>query len=425
MTAERQAEQILRELLAAALEHAGPENCLPGALPPTPAGKTVVIAVGKAAASMAAVVESRWRAPLSGLAVTAYGHGKACDRIEVLQAGHPTPNAGSVRAAQRVLAAVSGLEPQDLVLCLLSGGGSSLLALPAAGISLEDKQAVTRQLLRSGATIHEINCVRKHLSAIKGGRLAAACAPAAVVTLAISDVDDDDPAVIASGPMSADPSTLANAHDILQRYAVDAPESVRRHLASPAAETLKAGDERLRNQRYQVVASPASALQAAVAAGDQGGLDTKNLGLLGGEARMLGARHARLARKIADDLRPGDRPVVLLSGGETTVTVRGSGQGGRNSEYALALAIGLQGHARIHALAADTDGIDGLGDNAGCFVRPDTLERAAAASLDPAAALLDNDAGGFFGALGDLLITGPTLTNVNDFRAIYISAPPA
>jgi hydroxypyruvate reductase len=421
MTAERQPEVLLRELLAATLEHASPENCLPGALPPAPAGRTVVVAVGKAAASMAAVVESRWQAPLSGLAVTAYGHGRTCDRIAVFEAGHPMPDARSAMAARKVLDAVSGLEPKDLVLCLLSGGGSSLLALPAEGVSLENKQAVTRQLLRSGATIHEINCVRKHLSAIKGGRLAAACAPAAVVTLTISDVDDDDPAVIASGPMSADPSTLADARDILRRYAVDAPDSVLRHLESPLAETLKPGDERFDNQSYRVIASPASALQAAVVTGDRRGLDMRSLGLLGGEARMLGARHARLARNIADQLRPGDRPVVLVSGGETTVTVRGSGRGGRNSEYALALAIGLQGHDRIYALAADTDGIDGCGDNAGCFVRPDTLERAATARLDPAAALLDNDALGFFGALGDLLVTGPTLTNVNDFRAIYIS----
>lgn len=423
MSDERQAESLLRELLAATLEHASPENCLPQALPPAPEGRTVVVAAGKAAASMAAVLESRWRAPLTGLAVTAYGHSKTCHQIEVLEAGHPTPDARSVIAAQKMLEAVSELEPRDLVLCLLSGGGSSLLALPAPGVSLEDKQAVTRALLRSGATIHEINCVRKHLSAIKGGRLAAACPPAAVVTLTISDVDDDDPAVIASGPTSADPSTLAEARDILRRYAVDVPETVSRHLASPLAETIKPGDERLQNQSYRVIASPHSALQAAVAAGDRRGLDVRSLGLLGGEARMLGARHARLARDIANELGPDDRPVVLISGGETTVTVRGSGRGGRNSEYALALAIGLQGHARIYALAADTDGIDGMGDNAGCFVRPNTLERAAAASLDPAAALLDNDALGFFGALGDLLVTGPTLTNVNDFRAIYIGPP--
>ena len=423
MSNERPPEIILREIFAAAVEHASPDACLPAALPAAPRGQTIVVGAGKAAAAMARVVEAHCNAPLRGCVVTAYGHGQPCRAITVLEAGHPSPNEASVQAARQVLAQVDGLGPQDLVLCLLSGGGSALLALPAAGITLADKQDVSRQLLRSGANIHEINCVRKHLSAIKGGRLAVACSPATVVTLAISDVDDDDPAVIASGPTVADTSTAAEAQQVLDRYGITTPAAVRRHLASASAATVKPGDARLDRNVYKVIASPATALRAAATAAESMGLQARSLGLLNGEARMLGARHARLAREVARELRPGDRPVVLLSGGETTVTVKGSGHGGRNSEYALALAIGLQGNDQVFALAADTDGIDGSGNNAGCGVYPDSLQRARQAGIDPAAALLNNDSGGFFASLDNLLVTGPTRTNVNDFRALYIRPP--
>lgn len=423
MTNERQPDTVLRELFGAVIAHASPKNCLPPALPAVPKGRTIVIGAGKAAASMAAVVDALWSGPLSGLVVTAYGHSHPCQRISVLEAAHPVPDAASAAAAQQVLDMVRHVDAQDLVLCLLSGGGSSLLSLPAPGIGVTDKQAITRHLLRSGATIHELNCVRKHLSAIKGGRLATACAPARLVTLAISDVDNDDPAVIASGPTVADASTTDQARTILERYSVPVPATVSRHLASTRAETIKPGDPRLPVQHYDIVASPATALQSALEAGEQMGLKVLSLGLASGEARMLGARHARLARESARALRPGDQPILMLSGGETTVTVRGAGEGGRNSEYALALAIGLQGADGVYALAADTDGIDGSGDNAGCRVHPDTLSRATACGLDPAAALLNNDSLTFFRALDDLLVTGPTLTNVNDFRAILICPP--
>jgi hydroxypyruvate reductase len=338
-----------------------------------------------------------------------------------LLAAHPIPDASSNSAAKHILDLVSHLKAEDLVICLLSGGGSALLSLPANGISMADKQRINQDLLRSGADIAEINCVRKHLSGIKGGRLAAACHPARVCTLAISDVPDDDPSVIASGPTSADSSTRDDAMAVLARYAIDIPENVARHLTSPLAETVKAADRRLETATLKIIASPASAHEAAHKAALTMGLYVESLGLLDGEARMLGARHARLARDKQKTMAARSAPALLLSGGETSVTVRGNGKGGRNSEYLLALAIGLQGQPGIYAIACDTDGIDGSGTNAGCIVRPDTLGRAAKLGIDPAVHLLDNNALEFFTALDDLVMTGPTRTNVNDFRAIYIS----
>ena len=411
---------VLRDLFAVAVDSADPEICLPPHLPAPPEGRTVIIGAGKAAAQMAQVLERHWSSPLQGAVVTAPGHDVSCRNIDVWLAAHPIPDASSNSAAKHILDLVSHLEAEDLVICLLSGGGSSLLSLPATGISMADKQRINEDLLRSGADIAEINCVRKHLSGIKGGRLAAACHPARVYTLAISDVPNDDPAVIASGPTSADSSTRDDAMAVLARYAIDIPENVARHLTSPHAETVKATDRRLHTATFKIIASPGSAHEAARKAALTMGLNVEALGLLDGEARMLGARHARLGRDYQKTMSARSAPGLLLSGGETSVTVRGHGKGGRNSEYLLALAIGLQGQPGIYAMACDTDGIDGSGTNAGCIVRPDTLARAATLGIDPAAYLIDNNALEFFTALDDLVVTGPTRTNVNDFRAIYI-----
>jgi glycerate 2-kinase len=403
---------FLRRLFDAAVAAADPAHCLPPFLPPMPKGRTVVVGAGKAAAAMARAVELHWPGRLEGFVVTRYGYGLACERIEVIEAAHPVPDAAGMEAAQRALRTVSGLTADDLVLALISGGGSALLSAPAAGIALADKQALTRALLKCGATIHEINTVRKHLSAIKGGRLAAAAAPARVVTLAISDVPGDDAADIASGPTVVDASTCADALAVLDSYGIGAPESVRRLLAAGATETprqVAAGE-------VHVIAGARGALEAAAVAARA--VDVKPL-ILGddieGEARDVARAMAAAAAACSDVA-----PCVLLSGGETTVTVRGNGRGGRNSEFLLALAISLDGEARVHAIACDTDGIDGSEDNAGAIIAPDTLARARAARLDARAFLADNDAHGFFSALGDLVVTGPTRTNVNDFRAILI-----
>jgi glycerate 2-kinase len=412
---------LLRKMFEAAIASASPSLVLPRHLPTPPRSRTLVVGAGKAAAAMAQTVERHWPRPLSGLVVTRYGHAVPCDRIEVIEAGHPVPDAAGRAAAGRMLAAMQGLTADDLVLCLISGGGSALLALPAPGVALEDKQAVTRELLRCGATIQEFNCVRKHLSAIKGGRLGAAAFPARVVTLAISDVPGDDPAVIASGPTVADPTTCGDALAILQRHAIALPESIRRHLASPDAETPKPGDARLADARTILIATPQDALEAAATVAREAGVMPVILGnSIEGEARDVALVHAAIARQIAGWHQPASAPAVLLSGGETTVTLRGSGRGGRNAEFLLALAVALNGQAGIHALAADTDGIDGSEDNAGAFLAPGTLARAAAAGIDAKARLRDNDAYGFFALLDDLLVTGPTLTNVNDFRAVLV-----
>jgi hydroxypyruvate reductase len=404
----------LRAMLDAALASAQPAVCVAAHLPKPPAGRTVVVGAGKAAAAMAQAVEAAWAGPLEGLVVTRYGHGVPTQKIEVVEAAHPVPDTAGRQAAARILDAVQGLSANDLVLCLISGGGSALLALPAPGLTLEDKQAVTGALLRSGATIGEINCVRKHLSAIKGGRLGAACHPARVVSLLISDVPGDDPAVIGSGPTVPDPTSFADARAVLRKYAITEPASVITHLERAEEETPKPGDRRLDSGETRLIAAPAMALAAAAAVAETAGYTPKILGdALEGEARDLARAHAALARGAPAG-------TVLLSGGEATVTVAGEGRGGPNAEYALALAVALDGAPGIYATACDTDGIDGTEDNAGAIVAPDTLTRARAAGEDPTARLAANDAYGFFAALGDLVMTGPTLTNVNDFRAILI-----
>ena len=410
--------QTLATLFDAALAAASPRQVLPRHLPTPPRGRTALLGYGKAAAEMARVFEAHWPAACEGFAVTRYGHAAACRTIEIVEAGHPVPDAAAVAAADRALALAAGLGADDLLLCLASGGGSALLAKPAPGIGLKQKQALTRSLLACGASIGEINCVRKHLSAIKGGRLAAAAAPASVVTLAISDVPGDDPATIASGPTVADPTGGEDARAILARYGIATGAAVDAVLAGPAGETPDA----LANTRFEIVARARDALDAAARAAERAGIAARILGDdLAGEARELGAAHAALALETA---RTETGPVVLLSGGETEVTLPrpGFGRGGRNTEYLLALAAALDGAAGIWAIACDTDGIDGTEDSAGAFLVPDSLARAAAAGLDARAALAAHDSYGFFSALGDLVVTGPTRTNVNDFRAILIGA---
>jgi hydroxypyruvate reductase len=437
---------LLRQLFDAAVAAVDPALLVAGRLPAPPTGRCVVVGAGKAAAAMARAVEENWegsREQLEGLVVTRYGHGVPCERIEVVEAAHPVPDAAGRAAAGRILELARGLTADDLLLCLISGGGSSLLALPAAGVSLEDKQAVTTALLRSGAAIDEINCVRTHLSAIKGGRLAAAAHPAQVVTCLISDVPGDDPAVVASGPTVPDPTTFADAHAVLARRGVEAPPAIAARFKAGADETPKPGDPSFTRDETVVLATARHALDAAAATAHRAGVAALILGDdLDGEARDLGSIHAALATqcacggerlllalreaqargasRLAAPAIPPPRPLVLLSGGETTVTVLGGGRGGRNAEYALGLALALDGHPDVWALAADTDGIDGSEDNAGAFVAPDTLDRARSAGLDPVASLATNDAFGLFAGIGDLLVTGPTLTNVNDFRALLV-----
>ncbi len=412
--------EILKELFHAAVDAALPATCLPPHLPDRPRGRTVVVGAGKAAASMAHAVEEHWDGPLDGLVVTRYGHGLDLDRIRVVEAGHPMPDDAGQQAAARMLALVSDLGADDLVLCLISGGGSALLSLPAPGVSLDDKQAATRALLRCGANIREINCVRKHLSAIKGGRLAAACAPAPVVTLMISDVPGDDPSSIASGPTVPNPTTRADALAVLGKYGIDEPRAVIEHLRGAGDETPKPGDPCFDNTRHEIIARPQDSLEAAAAAARRHSYQPLILGDLEGEARDSGLIHAGIARQVARYGQPTAAPCVLLSGGETTVTVRGNGRGGRNAEFTLALALALDGLPGAYALAADTDGIDGTEDNAGCIIHPETLAKAKQAGIDAAALLADNDAYTFFEAVDGLLKTGPTRTNVNDFRAVLV-----
>ncbi len=414
---------LLLTLFQAALGAADPKLCVPKHLPPPPKGRTVVVGAGKASAAMAAAVEAHWQGPLDGLVVTRYGHGAPCNRIEIVEAAHPVPDEKGREAARRILEKVKGLGPDDLVLCLVSGGGSALLSLPAAGLTLADKQAMNRALLKCGATISEFNCVRKHMSAIKGGRLAAAAAPAQVETLLISDVPGDDPAVVASGPTVPDPTSSADALAVLEKYGIAEPAAIRERFRLAIDETPKPGDPRLRHARATIIASPQDALEAAAAAARKAGYAAMILGdAIEGEARDVALVHAGIARQVARRGQPAPAPLVLLSGGETTVTVRGKGRGGRNAEFLLALAVALDGHPGIHAIACDTDGIDGTEDNAGALIAPDSLARARALGVDAKARLADNDGYGFFRALGDLVTTGPTRTNVNDFRAILIAA---
>lgn len=419
MTVERRTflESLFREAIAAA----DPKLCVPPHLPPAPAGRTLVVGAGKAGAAMAGAVEAHWPGELSGLVITRYGHGVACERIEIVEAAHPVPDDAGLRAAQRIAELVAGLQADDLVICLVSGGGSALLTAPAAGLSLEDKREVNRQLLACGAPISEMNCLRKHLSSLKGGRLAAAAHPARVVSLIISDVPGDDPSIVASGPTAPDPTTRQDALAIVEKRKLKLPGAVLLFLESPEAETPKPGDARLGNVENRMIATPAQSLAAAARLAEQAGYNVLDLGdRVEGEAREVARDHAEVALAIASGRHATRAPAVVLSGGETTVTMRGQGRGGRNAEYALALALALEENPRVWAVAGDTDGIDGSEDNAGALVAPDSLARARAAGLDAAARLADNDAYGFFGALGDLVVTGPTLTNVNDFRAILI-----
>ncbi|MAI10523.1 MAG: glycerate kinase [Rhodospirillaceae bacterium TMED167] len=401
---------FLRSLFDTAIAAAQPALCVPPNLPAPPVGRTLVIGAGKASAAMAATVEAHWNGPLDGLVVSRYGFAQTCDQIEVLEAAHPVPDAAGLAAAKKMLALVKDLSSDDLVLCLMSGGGSALLTLPARDISLHDKQTVNDMLLRCGAPISEVNTVRKHLSAVKGGRLGAACAPARLHTLIISDVPGDDPAMVASGPTIPDGSLPSDALAVLVKYDLQVPASVRRHLTDQVPEPVHVA-----NASHYVIASASQSLEAAAAAGARQGLGVTLLGdAIEGDSRRVG-------RDMARRVQVGeDRPHLYLSGGETTVTLSGTGTGGPNTEFLLGLALELNGAAGIHALACDTDGIDGSGDNAGALVTPDTLRRAAAAGMDPAQMLDNNDAHGFFAGLGDLITSGPTHTNVNDFRAILV-----
>jgi glycerate 2-kinase len=408
---------FLLSLFHAAVDAASPAICVPPNLPDAPAGRTIVVGAGKAAAAMAKAVEDHWAGPLSGMVITRYGHGVPTRDVEVVEAGHPVPDEAGQAAAAKMLESVRGLTRDDLVLALISGGGSSLFALPAHGLTLADKQAVTRGLLTSGAPISDINCVRKHLSAVKGGRLALAAQPAAIASLIISDVPGDDPAIVASGPTVPDPTTRAQALAILERHGIALPPSVAAWLRNPASETPKPGDPAFARVQNRIVARARDALVAVSRRIEAQGLPVIDLGdAIEGEAREVAREHAQLALHHA---REG-RACVLLSGGETTVTVKAKGRGGRNSEYLLALAIALDGRPGIWAIACDTDGIDGTETNAGALISPDTLARARQCGADAQAALQGNDAYGFFQSLGDLVETGPTRTNVNDLRAILI-----
>jgi hydroxypyruvate reductase len=412
----RDPRAFLTQLFETAIDAARPDKMLASFLPERPRGRTLVVGAGKAAAAMAAAVEAAWDGPLGGLVVTRYGHGAPTRRIEVVEASHPVPDAAGERAAQRMLEAVRGLSADDLVLCLISGGGSALLAAPAPGLNLDDKRAINKALLASGADIAEMNCVRKHLSAVKGGRLAAA-APARVVSLVISDVPGDDLSVIASGPTTPDPTTSAEALAILKRHRIAVPERVLAHLSDPASETPKPGDPAFARVENRLIAAPILSLRAAAEMALAANVAPVILGdAIEGEAREVGKALAGVALSCRRHGEPARAPVVLLSGGETTVTVRGRGRGGRNAEFALALALALDGAPGIYALAGDTDGIDGCEDNAGAYVAPKTL-----AGIDGRAKLGDNDAYSVFAASGGLVVTGPTLTNVNDFRAILIA----
>jgi glycerate 2-kinase len=429
-----QPRAFLEHLYRAAVRRALPLHTMAPFLPPPPKGRTLVLGAGKAGGAMTQAVEALWPAdaPISGLVVTRYHHtpprpAGLPQRIELVEAAHPVPDAAGLKAAERILALAHGLTPDDLVLCLISGGGSALLTLPAEGLSLEDKQRINRELLDSGANITEMNCVRKHLSRIKGGRLAAACAPAQVVTLTISDVPGDDPSVIASGPTVPDATSCADAVAILQRYAIEVPGEVMSLLEQGALETPKPADAVFQGQQVHMIATPQQSLEAAAAAARDAGLEAHILSdEMEGESREVGKVHAALARAVALRGQPFRRPCVILSGGETTVTVRKQpegtprGRGGRAGEFCLGLAEALQGQANVWALAADTDGIDGVEDNAGAFVAPDTLQRAQAKGMKLASYLARNDAYGYFQPLGALVVTGPTNTNVNDFRALLV-----
>ncbi len=420
---------LLRQLFDVAVARALPGRVLAGHLPPPPKGRTLVLGAGKAGGSMAQALEAAWPADakLTGLVITRYGHvppGYKPRRLEIVEAAHPVPDAAGLAASEKLLALTRGLTADDLVICLISGGGSALMSLPAPGLTLADKQAVNRALLNSGAAIGEMNCVRKHLSAIKGGRLAAACAPARVLTLAISDVPGDEPAVIASGPTVADATTCAEALAICRRYRIELPPAARAGLESGAFETPKPDDSAQAGHEFVMLSTPQMSLEAAAAFAREQGIAAHILSdEIEGESRVIGGMHAALARAVARRGVPFARPCVILSGGETTVTVdaaKPSGKGGRATEFLLGCALALQREPGVFALAADTDGIDGVGPHAGALLTPTSLARARALGLNPQALLDAHDSASFFAPLGDLLVPGPTFTNVNDFRALLI-----
>ena len=419
--ASQQHRQLLRRLFDVAVARAHPDHCLGPHLPEPPKGRTVVIGAGKASAAMARALEAAWPGPLEGVVLTRRGHGEPTEHIRIVEAAHPVPDVAGVAGTREMLAGLDGITEDDLVIALVSGGGSALLAGPPPGVTLEDMQMLARLLLRSGAPIADMNTVRKHVSTVAGGRLALAARPARLVTLAISDVPGDDPGVIASGPTVGDATTARDARAVIAAYGLDVPASITTWLGEPGAETPKPGDPRLGHSTYRLIATPALSLQAAAETCEAAGYRPVVLGdRIEGEAREVAKVLAAIALSCADHGTPASAPCVILSGGETSVTVRSEGRGGRNAEFLLGLALALEGRPGITAIAGDTDGIDGSEDNAGALVDETTLARARALGLDPRGFLARNDAYSFFEALGDLVMTGPTRTNVNDFRAILI-----
>ena len=414
-------KSFLTAIFDAAVAAANPELTIRRHLPPRPKGRTIVIGAGKGSAQMAAAFDKAWDAPLEGLIVTRYGYATACDRIAVLEAAHPVPDEAGLEAGRRLLDAVSGLTEDDLVVALISGGGSSLLPAPPEGLTLADEIAVNQALLASGAPIAAMNTVRKHVSRIKGGRLAAAAFPARVVSLVVSDIPGDNPALVASGPTVPDAATREDALRIVETYGMNLPPAVMAHLRSSVADAPLPDDPRFRRSEVHVIASAAVSLEAAAAEARRNGVEAVILSVsIEGEARDVGSVHAAIAREVATRDRPFRKPVLILSGGETTVTLRGRGKGGRNSEFLLSFAVGIDGAPGIHALAADTDGIDGSEDNAGAFADGTTVARMRAVDVDAKARLAGNDAWTAFNAVGDLFAPGPTGTNVNDLRAILV-----
>ncbi|TPL98760.1 glycerate kinase [Mesorhizobium sp. B2-3-10] len=414
-------ESFLISIFDAAVAAADPEKTIRDHLPAKPKGRTIVIGAGKGSAQMAAAFEKVWDGTIEGLVVTRYGYGAKCERIKIIEAAHPVPDAAGLEASRRLLEKVQGLTADDLVVALISGGGSALLPSPAAGLTLADEIAVNEALLASGAPIAAMNTIRKHLSTIKGGRLAAAAWPAKVVSLVVSDIPGDNPALVASGPTVPDVGSRENALASISAYGMKLPDAVMAHLQSPAADAPDPGDQRFARNEVHLIASAGVSLEAAAVEARRQGIEAVILSdAIEGEAREVGGVHAAIAREVATRNRPFQKPVLILSGGETTVTLRAKGKGGRNSEFLLAFAIGINGIEGIHALAADTDGIDGSEDNAGAFADGSTVSRMRAAGVDAKAMLAGNNAWTAFNAVGDLFVPGPTGTNVNDLRAILV-----
>lgn len=418
---EIEPRSFLTSIFETAVAAADPERTIARHLPPRPKGRAVVVGAGKGSAQMAAAFEKAWDGPLQGVVVTRYGYAAECERLTVLEAAHPVPDEAGLNASKALLEAVSGLTQDDLVVALVSGGGSALLPSPPAGLTLADEIAVNEALLASGAPISAMNAVRKHVSAIKGGRLAAAAWPARVVSLIVSDIPGDNPALVASGPTVPDESSREDALRIVSTYGINLPERVMAHLNSPLAAAPRPDDARFAGNEVRIIASAAVSLEAAAAEARRQGIEAVILSdAIEGEARDVGAVHAAIAREVATRNRPFAKPVLILSGGETTVTLRAKGKGGRNSEFLLAFALGIDGVPGIHALAADTDGIDGSEDNAGAFADGETIARMRQAGIDARAMLAGNNAWTAFNAVGGLFMPGPTGTNVNDLRAILI-----